>query len=102
MVQIPYTLGAGITNDPYHLPIVSVQLTRNINNLAPELKDEMKAAFEDAVVVEGEGIFHVITFSNASLIHEDAHRMDERTSTRYHDACYMQNQQPRLCRTSFV
>ncbi|KAL0951447.1 hypothetical protein HGRIS_008136 [Hohenbuehelia grisea] len=47
VVQIPYTIGQEITEDPYHVPIVGVQLTRSMHALVPAMRDEMIAAFLD-------------------------------------------------------
>ncbi|KAG6811666.1 hypothetical protein H0H92_006379 [Tricholoma furcatifolium] len=48
-LQIPYTMGASVHDDPYHLPILRSKLTRNLNYLITEIMDEAVPAF-DAVI----------------------------------------------------
>ncbi|PCH36973.1 cytochrome P450 [Wolfiporia cocos MD-104 SS10] len=48
-LQIRYTLGENVHNNPYHIPIVRSQLTRNIGALFSEICDEIVAAFDDEI-----------------------------------------------------
>ncbi|KAK0463765.1 cytochrome P450 [Desarmillaria tabescens] len=48
-LQIPYTMGLPVHDDPYHLPILRHKLTRNLNYLVSEILDEAVPAF-DAVI----------------------------------------------------
>ncbi|CCM00817.1 uncharacterized protein FIBRA_02859 [Fibroporia radiculosa] len=54
VLQIPYTLGANIHHNPYHIPIVRSQLTRNLSTLFPDLRDEIAAAFNDEIPLKGD------------------------------------------------
>ncbi|KAF8640809.1 hypothetical protein AX17_000458 [Amanita inopinata Kibby_2008] len=44
IVQIPYTLGKGISSDPYHVHVLATQLTRNMHTILPGLRDEVVSA----------------------------------------------------------
>ncbi|KAF8997910.1 cytochrome P450 [Cyathus striatus] len=46
-LQIPYTMGPEITTNPYHIPIVRSQLTRNLGRIFPELQEEIVDACKD-------------------------------------------------------
>ncbi|TFK39583.1 cytochrome P450 [Crucibulum laeve] len=48
-LQIPYTLGAQITENDYHVPVVRNQLTKNLGTIFPELRDEIMASFQDVI-----------------------------------------------------
>ncbi|TFK39713.1 cytochrome P450 [Crucibulum laeve] len=48
-LQVPYTLGAQISENDYHVPIVRNQLTRNLGAIFPELHDEIVASFQDVI-----------------------------------------------------
>lgn len=54
MVQIPYTLGASIATDSYHVTTLGTQLTRNMGLIFPEIRDETLAAFRDILPPEAE------------------------------------------------
>ncbi|KAJ3559201.1 hypothetical protein NM688_g483 [Phlebia brevispora] len=53
-LQTEYTLGRAIAHNPYHVPVVRAQLTRNIGNLFPHIRDELSAAFSDAIPTTGD------------------------------------------------
>ena len=55
-------MGPETLQNPYHVPIVSSQLTRNIEALYPEIKDEITAAFHDVLDLTGNG-------EHLSLVH---------------------------------
>jgi hypothetical protein len=44
-----WTLGPGIGTDPYHIPIIRSQLTRNLGNFFSDLRDELVLAFEEII-----------------------------------------------------
>ncbi|KAH0586946.1 hypothetical protein H2248_005777 [Termitomyces sp. 'cryptogamus'] len=48
-LQIPYTMGASVHDDPYHLPILRQKLTRNLNYLVTEILDEAVPAFNTII-----------------------------------------------------
>ena len=48
-------MGPEIINNPYHLRIVRVQLTRNIGALYPEIRDEITTALDDVLDLRGNG-----------------------------------------------
>ncbi|KAF8513190.1 cytochrome P450 [Gautieria morchelliformis] len=46
---ISLTIGPTLNTDPYHVPILKNQLTRNLGNLFPDLQEEIKLAFRDII-----------------------------------------------------
>lgn len=48
-LQVAYTLGPEITDNPYHVPAIKAQLNRALPKLLPEIHDEMKDAFRDYI-----------------------------------------------------
>lgn len=51
MLAVDFTLGPSIHNNTYHVAILKNQLTRGINTLFPEMRDELQAAFNDVIPV---------------------------------------------------
>ncbi|KAF8075266.1 cytochrome P450 [Lyophyllum atratum] len=51
-LQVPYTLGASVSQDPYHIPIVRTLLTRNLPALFPAVYEEVVAAFNDVIPLQ--------------------------------------------------
>lgn len=49
MLAVDFTLGPSIHKNTYHVAILKNQLTRGINILFPEMKDELQSAFNDLV-----------------------------------------------------
>ncbi|TFK34046.1 cytochrome P450 [Crucibulum laeve] len=54
ILQIQYTLGDRISDNPYHIPIVRSQLTRNLGKLVPELQNEVVVAFNETMPLDSE------------------------------------------------
>ncbi|KAF9236824.1 cytochrome P450 [Melanogaster broomeanus] len=52
-VKTEYTLGYEVHHNPYTLPIIRTQLTRNIEILYPNLRDEVVTAFEEILDLKG-------------------------------------------------
>ncbi len=52
LVQINYTLGACIQQDPYHVEIIRSQLTRNIAGFFPVIREEIIAAFSEIIPIK--------------------------------------------------
>ena len=48
-------MGPEILHNPYHVPIVRLRLTRNIEALFPEMIDEIVTAFDDVLDLRGNG-----------------------------------------------
>ncbi|KZT01907.1 cytochrome P450 [Laetiporus sulphureus 93-53] len=48
-LQLPYTMGKQLHDDPYHLSILRTRLTRHIDYLVRECLDELPMAFEDTI-----------------------------------------------------
>jgi hypothetical protein len=44
-----WTLGPEIQADPYHIPIVRSQLTRNLGNFFSDLQEEIVLAFDEII-----------------------------------------------------
>ncbi|KAF9237109.1 cytochrome P450 [Melanogaster broomeanus] len=53
-LRTEYTLGHDIHHDPYHIPIIRSQLTRNLGILYPEINDELVTAFEETLDLKGD------------------------------------------------
>ncbi|KAF8745079.1 hypothetical protein AX14_010551 [Amanita brunnescens Koide BX004] len=49
VLQISYTLGKEVASDPYHVHVLSTQLTRNLHAILPEIRDEMSLAIQDYI-----------------------------------------------------
>ncbi|KAI0933315.1 hypothetical protein AcV7_004821 [Taiwanofungus camphoratus] len=48
-LQLPYTLGQQMHDDPYHLPILRSKFTRHLEHLVHECLDELTRAFDDSI-----------------------------------------------------
>ncbi|KAJ3478574.1 hypothetical protein NLI96_g9659 [Meripilus lineatus] len=48
-LQTDYTMGTAISNNPYHVPIIRSQLTRNLSTLFSDIRDELSTAFKDFI-----------------------------------------------------
>ena len=48
-------MGPEVHHNPYHVPIVRVQLTRNVGVLCPEIIDEVSTAFHEVLALRGNG-----------------------------------------------
>ena len=55
-LAIPWTVGSQIIEVPYHLPIISIQLTRHLDDLIDEIKDEVVCSFNDTISIGETGI----------------------------------------------
>ncbi|KAF9237105.1 cytochrome P450 [Melanogaster broomeanus] len=51
-----YTLGQDVHYNPYHVPIIRSQLTRNLGILYPEINDELVTTFEETLDLKDDGI----------------------------------------------
>ena len=49
MIQIPYTLGPDVAQNPYHLPLIQKRLVRNAPKMFDDIRDEVVSAFSDEV-----------------------------------------------------
>lgn len=49
-----------VHHNPYHIPIVRSQLTRNIGALYPEIRNEIITAFDDILDLNGNGEHFVL------------------------------------------
>ena len=53
-LQVDYTLGQNIRENPYHIPIVRLQLTKALPLLVPEVYDEVVMACNEFIpITEG-------------------------------------------------
>lgn len=48
-------MGPAIAKNPYHIPIVRQQLTRNLAALFPSVREELAQAFRDNIPIDGDG-----------------------------------------------
>ena len=49
LIQIPYTLGHDVAQNPYHLSVIRTRLVRNAGRMFDDVHDEVVAAFSDQV-----------------------------------------------------
>ncbi|KAA1468096.1 cytochrome P450 [Dentipellis sp. KUC8613] len=54
-LQVDYTLGNAVNNNPYHISIIRSQLTRNLASIFPDVREELVAAFDDAIPAKEHG-----------------------------------------------
>ena len=54
-VQVEYMVGPHIYHNPYHLAVVRHHLTRNIEVLFPEIRDEIVTSFVEVLDLTGNG-----------------------------------------------
>ncbi|KIJ13840.1 hypothetical protein PAXINDRAFT_80216 [Paxillus involutus ATCC 200175] len=52
-MNLEYTLGHDTLHNPYHIPIVRLQLTRNLGILCLDIRDEIVTAFEETLDLRG-------------------------------------------------
>ena len=61
-LQVKYTMGPEICYNPYHVQVVRSRLTRNIGVLYPELRSEMRMAFDDVLDLKDNGKYLVLIY----------------------------------------
>ena len=54
-VQVEHTLGPNVHHNPYHVAVVRLYLTRNVEVLFPEIRDEIVASFAEVLDLTGNG-----------------------------------------------
>ncbi|KAF8552481.1 cytochrome P450 [Imleria badia] len=52
-VQIEYTLGPEVLHNPYHVSVVRLRLTRNLEGLYPEIRDEIVTSLAEVLDLRG-------------------------------------------------
>ncbi|KAF8844228.1 cytochrome P450 [Paxillus ammoniavirescens] len=52
-MNLEYTLGQDAHHNPYHIPIIRSQLTRNLGILYPDIRNEIVTAFEEILDLRG-------------------------------------------------
>ncbi|KAF8552682.1 cytochrome P450 [Imleria badia] len=52
-IQVEYTLGPEVHHNPYHVAVVRSHLTRNIDVLYPEIRDEIVTSFAEVLDLKG-------------------------------------------------
>ena len=55
IMQHEYTMEPEVVHNPYHIPIVGAQLTRNIGASYSEIRDEITKALHDVLDLTGNG-----------------------------------------------
>ena len=66
-------MGEASVSNAYHIPIVRNELTKNINNLLPDVHDEITLCFPEIIPeTDGKSCFTVIT---GRILIFDAYRM---------------------------
>ncbi|EGO30935.1 hypothetical protein SERLADRAFT_444508 [Serpula lacrymans var. lacrymans S7.9] len=51
-LKVEFTLGPEIHHNPYHIPIIRSQLTRNLGDIFSDIHDEMVTSFDDIIQVK--------------------------------------------------
>ncbi|KAF8123587.1 cytochrome P450 [Boletus edulis] len=54
-IQLEHTLGPEIHHNPYHVEVLRSHLTRNLEVLYPEIRDEIVSSFADVLDLRGNG-----------------------------------------------
>ena len=75
-------MGPEIHRNPYHVPIVRGQLTRNIGALYPEIIDEIRTAFHDVLNLSDNGEHPALILSVQLIIVWNNHWQNGRVSRR--------------------
>jgi cytochrome P450 len=52
-LQLKYTLGPEMEANPYHIPVIKSPLTQSLTKLYPDVRDEIVAAFNDCIALDG-------------------------------------------------
>lgn len=101
-MQTDYTMGLPARIDAYQVDVVRSPLTRNLGARFHDLRDEITASFEDIIPAKSEliptGIVrHVVIITLIS-----SNRMDESPNAIHRNENCVSNEQPILCRYSFM
>ncbi|KAF9237102.1 cytochrome P450 [Melanogaster broomeanus] len=67
-MKVEYTLGHNIHHNPYHIPIIRSQLTRNLGVLYPDIRDELVTAFEETLDLKGNEWKSVLAFNTIQQV----------------------------------
>ena len=89
MLQVDYTLGPEVLQNPYHISLIRSRLTRNLDTLYPEIRDEITIAFDDVLDLRGNGEHFVLILVRYSPI--PGSRMEECSSAQEHGTGSRQN-----------
>lgn len=100
-LQVTYTLGDRFNANSYHAPIVGSQFTRSLDKAYPDLHDEMVLAFNDQVVLDGDGM-NISTFPVPTLTCMIWIRLDCGSRHEPHNKNCEQDSQPDVRRSSCV
>ncbi|KAF7303509.1 Cytochrome P450 [Mycena indigotica] len=60
-LQIEWTMGKPIQDDPWHVSAVRTSLTRNLSRCFPEVRDEIVHAFQDVLALRTTGEWETVT-----------------------------------------
>ncbi|KAI0059480.1 cytochrome P450 [Artomyces pyxidatus] len=74
-LQVKYTLGDEVHHDPYHIPIIRSQLTRNLGKLFADVRDELVAAFNDQIPVQDDWVKVPITTAIQQIVCRTSNRI---------------------------
>ena len=55
MMQMRYTLGRRLVDDPYHVDIIKTKLRRTVAMVLPDIFDELKHTIPACIPNEGDG-----------------------------------------------
>ena len=55
LLQVKYTFGLEVQEQPYHVQVVRDHLRRNISQLFPEVFEEIRLSFDDIVPLRETG-----------------------------------------------
>ena len=71
-VQVEYTLGRNVYQNHYHAAVVRLHLTRNIEVLYPEIRDEIATSFAEVLDLTGNGeesrltsVYYMLTWNHS-------------------------------------
>ncbi|KIK94712.1 hypothetical protein PAXRUDRAFT_11881 [Paxillus rubicundulus Ve08.2h10] len=78
-LNLEYTLGHDVHHNPFHVAIIRCQLTRNLGNFYPDLRDEIVTAFEETLDLPGNGEPYFVVITVRHRLMYEGHRMEERS-----------------------
>jgi hypothetical protein len=62
-------MGPNFLKKTYHVPILQLKLTRNLEELMPCIREEMVVAFEEVLSLRGDGVCLSASLNMARLAH---------------------------------
>ena len=100
-IHVEHTMGQEIHLNPYPIPIVRSQLTRNLGALCLEIRDEITTAFDDVLDLRGNGE-HIIVIPVCYSRRTEIPRMEECASAQQRAKGSLQSDEQSVCGPSVM